>query len=42
MNAVDKDGTIIKRRQSRNLLFPIPISELNANKALNNKNNPGW
>ncbi len=42
MNAVDKDGTIIKRRQSRNLLFPIPISELNSNKALNNENNPGW
>jgi len=42
MNAVDKDGSIIKRRQRRNLLFPIPIGELNANKALNNENNPGW
>jgi hypothetical protein len=41
MNAVDHQGAIIKRRQARNLLFPIPLSELNANKAIN-ENNPGW
>lgn len=41
MNAVDSQGTVIKRRQKRNLLFPIPLTELNANKAIN-ENNPGW
>jgi hypothetical protein len=41
MNAVDADGTIIKRRQPKNLLFPIPVTEMNANKAIN-ENNPGW
>jgi hypothetical protein len=41
MNALDHDGTVIKRRSSRNLLFPIPILELNANNAIN-ENNTGW
>lgn len=41
MNAVDSEGAVIKRRQKRNLLFPIPLEELNANKAIK-ENNPGW
>jgi hypothetical protein len=41
MNAVDSEGAVIKRRQRRNLLFPIPLSELNANKMID-INNPGW
>ena len=43
MNAVGTDdGGVSKVRSSRNLLFPIPAQELNTNKALNNRNNPGW
>ncbi len=41
MNAVDSEGAVIKRRQRRNLLFPIPLSELNANTKIK-ENNPGW
>jgi hypothetical protein len=42
MNAigVNKDN-ISKVRTKRNLLFPIPATELNSNKAIN-ANNPGW
>ncbi|MFD1629460.1 RagB/SusD family nutrient uptake outer membrane protein [Pseudopedobacter beijingensis] len=38
--AVDKDN-ISKVRAKRNLLFPIPIDEINSNKAIN-ENNPDW
>lgn len=42
MNTVDTDdGGVIKRRTARNLLFPIPVQELNTNKMIN-ENNPGW
>lgn len=43
MNAVSTDdGGVSKVRSQRNLLFPIPAQELNANKALGSQNNPGW
>lgn len=42
MNAIDIDeNNVIKRRQQKHLLFPIPISEVSANKLLGG-NNPGW
>ncbi len=42
MNAVMYDDSgIYKERSSRQLLFPIPQSEINANEAIN-ENNPGW
>lgn len=42
MNAVGSDDSgVSKLRQERNLLFPIPNSELNTNKAIT-ENNPGW
>lgn len=43
MNALGgtDDSGISKSRQERNLLFPIPNSELNTNGAIN-ENNPGW
>ena len=43
MNAVGTDdGGVNKTRSARNLLFPIPVQELNTNKALGGVNNPGW
>ncbi|GAB3241298.1 RagB/SusD family nutrient uptake outer membrane protein [Hymenobacter seoulensis] len=42
MNAIDIDeNNVIKRRQQKHLLFPIPVAELNANKLITG-NNPGW
>lgn len=42
MNAIGTgQNSITKTRLSRNLLFPIPQSELNSNKAITS-NNPGW
>lgn len=43
MNALggSDDSNISKSRQERNLLFPIPNSEINTNDAIN-ENNPGW
>ncbi|MFT2008312.1 RagB/SusD family nutrient uptake outer membrane protein [Pontibacter sp. 13R65] len=42
MNAIDIDANnIIKRRQERHLLFPIPLNEVNGNTSIN-VNNPGW
>jgi starch-binding outer membrane protein, SusD/RagB family len=33
---------IVKARNARNLLLPIPLTEINTNKGLEGKNNPGW
>jgi len=42
MNAIDIDeNKILKRRTEKHLLYPIPISEINANEYIN-ENNPGW
>lgn len=43
MNAIggSDDAGVLKTRQERNLLFPIPQPELNTNKAITD-NNPGW
>lgn len=42
MNAIGIDeNNVIKRRQAKHLLFPVPTSELNSNKALGAQN-PGW
>ena len=43
MNALggSDDSNISKSRQERNLLFPIPNSEINTNGSIN-ENNPGW
>lgn len=43
MNALEgsDDAGVLKNRQSRNLLYPIPAEELNTNKAIT-ENNPGW
>ena len=42
MNAVDIDeNNVLKRRQAKHLLYPIPIGEISANKLIND-NNPGW
>jgi hypothetical protein len=43
MNAIEgsDDAGVLKTRQQRNLLFPIPQPELNTNKAIT-ANNPGW
>ena len=42
MNAIGIDeNNVIKRRQTKHLLFPVPTSELNSNKALGGQN-PGW
>lgn len=43
MNAIEgsDDAGVLKTRQERNLLFPIPAPELNTNKAIT-ENNPGW
>ena len=43
MNAIggSDDAGVLKTRQERNLLFPLPQPELNTNKAIT-ENNPGW
>jgi hypothetical protein len=42
MNDIDIDEhNILKRRTERNLLYPIPTHEINANSNIN-ENNPGW
>lgn len=42
MNAIDMDEhNVTKRRTSRNLLYPLPISEVLANDQIDS-NNPGW
>lgn len=43
MNAIggSDDAGVLKTRQQRNLLFPIPAPELNTNKSIT-QNNPGW
>ena len=43
MNAIEgsDDAGVLKTRQERNLLFPIPVAEINTNRAINS-NNPGW
>lgn len=43
MNAIggSDDAGVLKSRQERNLLFPIPVAEINTNKSIN-QNNPGW
>ena len=42
MNAIDMDEhNVTKRRTERNLLYPLPISEVNANEKIDS-NNPGW
>ncbi len=42
MNAIDVDeNNIVKRRETKNLLYPVPIQELNTNKLFGNQN-PGW
>ena len=43
MNAIEgiDDCGVLKTRQRRNLLYPIPVPELNTNNAIN-ENNPGW
>ena len=42
MNAVMYDDSgIYKERSAKHLLFPIPLEEINANKAITG-NNPGW
>ncbi len=40
IGAVDANG-IVKSRQTRHLLFPLPIDEINGNKSIEG-NNPGW
>lgn len=42
MNAVDIDeNNVLKRRQAKHLLYPIPVGEISANKLITG-NNPGW
>ncbi|MBQ8046701.1 MAG: RagB/SusD family nutrient uptake outer membrane protein [Prevotella sp.] len=43
MNAMEgsDDAGVLKTRQERNLLFPIPVAELNTNRSIA-ENNPGW
>lgn len=42
MNAIDIDeNNVVKRRESRSLLLPIPVAEIDANEAIS-ENNPGW
>ncbi len=42
MNAIDMDEhNVTKRRTERNLLYPLPTSEVNANDKIDS-NNPGW
>lgn len=42
MNAIDIDeNNVVKRRESKSLLLPIPVAEIDANEAIS-ENNPGW
>lgn len=43
MNAIDgrDEANIVKTRETRHLLYPIPTVEMNVNKAIT-ENNPGW
>lgn len=42
MSAIDIDeNNVVKRRENKHLLLPIPVSEIDANEAID-KNNPGW
>jgi hypothetical protein len=41
MNKVGSMENVIKTRSKKNLLFPIPQSEINANKLIGG-NNFGW
>ena len=42
MNSIDVDeNNIVKRRDAKNLLYPVPIQEINTNK-LFGAQNPGW
>lgn len=43
MNAIGIDeNNVVKSRERKHLLYPIPASEILSNKSLNGKNNPGW
>lgn len=43
MNRISQgQNNISKIRTKKNLLLPIPLDELNSNKALGGTNNPGW
>jgi len=43
MNAIGIDeNDVAKYRERKHLLYPIPASEIIANKAMNGQNNPGW
>jgi hypothetical protein len=43
MNAIGIDeNDIVKYRQRKHLLYPIPTAEIISNKAINGVNNPGW
>jgi len=43
MNSIDIDeNNLLKRRQEKHLLFPIPTSEIDANSMLKGHQNPGW
>jgi starch-binding outer membrane protein, SusD/RagB family len=42
MNSIDVDENgVVKRREAKNLLYPVPIQEINTNK-LFGQQNPGW
>lgn len=42
MNVIDVDeNSVVKRRTERNLLYPLPVSEINANDKIDS-NNPGY
>jgi starch-binding outer membrane protein, SusD/RagB family len=43
MNSIDIDeNNLLKRRQEKHLLFPIPTAEIDANNMLKGHQNPGW
>ena len=42
MNSIDVDENgVVKRREAKNLLYPVPIQEINTNKLFGSQN-PGW
>lgn len=42
MSAIDIDeNNVVKRRENKHLLLPIPVAEIDANEAIS-ENNPGW
>lgn len=41
MNKMETDRDIRKSRERKNLLFPLPLAELNGNSEIN-QDNPGW